>query len=100
MWRERAGWALLLATAALLWRLAAGEAETRLSALLDGQTRLIAAQQEVIRFQHEAVDAASRAVDIAGQGRLDCAQSLEVVTQRQQWLNKGLGLSSRLPEGR
>lgn len=56
----------------------------------------IHAQKSALVAQQEAVTVSKKAVEIAQQGRLDCAQGLDIVTQRQTWLNKSLGLSARL----
>ena len=96
-WRERGLWLsvlVVLGIAALSYQ---QEARRQLNMRLENDLRLIEAQQTVIKMQREAVQAATRSVEIAAQGRLDCAQSLEVLTQRQEWRNSKLGLS-RLTE--
>lgn len=90
--KERLVWIaviVMLGTVALHFQVeAAVQTERRLAEL----SRLVHAQQEVILQMRATVDIAGKSVEIAAQGRLDCAQSLEELTKHQQLIDLGLGL--------
>lgn len=92
VFKERLLWLfviVILGIAALHYR---AEASTQLEKRLDELMQLVYLQKEVLLSQKEIVKTAETAVNVAAQGRLDCAESLEALQKHQNMIEHGLGI--------